>query len=306
MKLKHLPSAFGVVILIAILHALPLSVVRWAGKSLGSLASSLLRRRRFVAEDNLRRAFPDYSAETIRTLARESFRSVAISFFELLYLPRLSPKRLKKELTILNLDTVRSEFALQRGAVVVIAHFANWEFAAQGIGLHLGRRITAIYKPQSNPYVDSLIAWFRRKFGNAIVPMGHAPREVLKALDNGEIVVLAADQTAAKESIWVPFFGRPIPTYKGPALFALKTNSQLFVFLPHRTPSGRYEGEIVPIPASDLHGTVDEKVFELTKRHTETTERFIRENPGQWMWTHRRWKHEEHAAESEPAGHANN
>jgi KDO2-lipid IV(A) lauroyltransferase len=47
----------------------------------------------------------------------------------------------------------------------------------------------------------------------------------------------------------------------------------------------------VHVPSDDLDDVSDESILELTRRQVQMTEAIIRQNPEQWMWMHKRWKH---------------
>ena len=148
-----------------------------------------------------------------------------------------------------------------------------------------------IVKGQANDYVDHVINRWREKFGAHTVPMGISIREILRALQNGHVVGMASDQAAAKESVAVNFFGREVPTFQGPAMFALRTHAPLIIGLAVRQSDGIYRLRFHRVPSDDLDGVTDANVKELTRRQVELTEKIIREHPEQWMWMHKRWKH---------------
>ena len=58
-----------------------------------------------------------------------------------------------------------------------------------------------------------------------------------------------------------------------------------------RKSDGTYEVVLEEIPTSDLVESTDEKIIELTQRHTAMLEKYIRLYPDHWLWMHRRWKH---------------
>jgi lauroyl/myristoyl acyltransferase len=47
----------------------------------------------------------------------------------------------------------------------------------------------------------------------------------------------------------------------------------------------------VEISKDNLHDDDEEKIIELSQRHTAYLEKVIRENPEQWLWMHNRWKY---------------
>jgi len=179
----------------------------------------------------------------------------------------------------------------QKGIVFLTAHFGSWELAIQAISVYTNAHVCTIAKAQSNIFVDRVINQWRMLFGLKIIPMGVSVREIIRTLQQGEIIALAADQTAPKESVSVEFFGRHVPTFQGPAVFSLKTGAPIILGCTVRQKDGNYKMHLVQVPGDDLVGFSDEHVLELTKRQVRLTEEIIRQYPEQWMWMHKRWKH---------------
>ncbi len=275
----------------AFLRLFPLPWVRRMGGAAGEFVGTTLGYRRGVTMDNLRNAFPERSDKDLEEIMRGSFRSVGIALFEFVYFPRLSKPAINKVVRIENPEYVSEVYSRGKGLVLLTAHFGNWELLAQSIPAAIGVPVYIIVKPQANRRVDSQINRWRTLYGNFVVPMENAIRELLKALREKQVVGIVADQTAAKESISVSFFGREVPTYEGPAMFSLKTGAPLLLGFAVRTSDGSYRATFHEVPAGDLAEYSKENVAELTRRHVALTESAIRQHPEQWMWMHKRWKH---------------
>ena len=122
-----------------------------------------------------------------------------------------------------------------------------------------------------------------------VIDRQDAQRAVLRSLRQGRLVAFVADQDAREAGVFVPFFGKPASTHRGPALLALRTGSPLFAGVALRVGRRNYRvelREIVP-PGS---GRLGDRVNQLTSEFTSEFERVIREAPDQYLWHHRRWK----------------
>ncbi len=272
------------------LRLLPFHTVQRMGAAAGELVGVTLGYRRSVTLDNLRNAFPEWDRKKLEAVLRGSFRSVGIALFELMYLPKMSSDDVNGVCHVTNPELVQKVYSRGRGALMLTAHFGNWELFAQAFLTSTGIPLHIIMKPQANRFVDGKINRWRTKLGNKVVSMDSI-REMLRLLRENKAVGIVADQTAAKESIAVPFFGRKVPTYEGPAVLSLKTNTPLVAGFAVRKEDGTYEAYFVEVPSSDLKEFSPENVAELTRRHVALTESVIRLHPEQWMWMHKRWKH---------------
>jgi KDO2-lipid IV(A) lauroyltransferase len=205
---------------------------------------------------------------------------------------------IRQVVEIENIELLEQFQEEKRGIVFLTAHYGSWELASQAMTVYSETQVFTIAKPQSNLLVDRKITKWRELFGLKIVAMGIGVREILKTLQEGGIVGLAADQSAPKESVTVNFFGRNVPTFQGPAIFSLKMGSPIILGCTVRQKNGNYKMRLVHVPSDDLKGASDENVLELTRRQVQMTEAIIRQKPEQWMWMHKRWKHAQDQTET--------
>ena len=289
-----------------VILALPLRSAQRFGCYLGSTVFHLSPRRREVALDNLRHAFPEKPDRERYEIAKGSFQNYGIALVELLWFPNLNEERLEKLLHPKNFDTLLEAHARGKGLIVLSGHFGNWELIAFGMA-HLAKiPFTIIVQKQNNLMVDRVINEHRCLLGNKVVAMGLSIREIIRTLQDKGVVAIAPDQSGDREGgIYIEFFGRKVSTHQGPAAFALRSGAPVEMGFLIRRQDGTYDVIIEEVPFGDLKGYSEENVYELTRRHLAVLEAYIRRYPDHWMWMHRRWKHveiEEKIETSEYAG----
>ena len=274
-----------------ILLLLPLKSAQRLGAGLGAFAYAVLSVRRRIALDNLRHAFPEKTESERRAIAREAFRSYGIALCEFIWFPNLTGEGMARLVRYDCREKVREAAADPRGLILLSGHFGNWELTAFAGAFLSGVPFTVVVQTQSNTMVDAVINGIRCLRGNRVVPMGIAIREIITTLRKGGVVALAADQSGAKEGVYVDFFGRRVATHQGPAAFALKTGASVKMGLTIRQADGSYAIVLEDIPTSDIDPAAPDALEVLTARHTAVLEAYIRRYPGHWQWMHRRWKH---------------
>ncbi len=276
-----------------LLAVMPLSLVRSVARATGRFVFHVIRYRRQVTLGNLAHAFPDISGKDRMAIARKSYESVAVTLFEFLLLPSMSLKSLREMVSIRNPELFENAQKKGRGLILLTAHFGSWELFAQASGLAAGGEGVIMIRIQANPFAAQEIQRCRTALGLRTISAAAGVREVLRTLSGGGWVVIAADQAAPKESVPVEFFGRPVPTYQGPAAFALQTGAEILLGSALRDDAGSYSVTFRRIGHDDLSIDDPLSVQLLTERQTRATEEMIRQDPAQWMWMHRRWKHVE-------------
>lgn len=270
---------------------MPLKSAQRMGKLLGDLAFRILSSRRRVTLDNLRHAYPEKSLPDLMNIARGAFHNYGISLIELLWFPNFTDESLTSFVTVKNPGVLKSAAAQGKGMVLLSGHFGNWEMIVFAISWQTKIPVSIIVQAQNNKLVDGLINRHRCLRGNRTIPMGMSIREILRTLQQGGVIGIAPDQSGPMEGVFVKFFGRLVATHQGPAAFALRTGAPMCMGFIVRKADGTYEVTVEEVSTDNLHGSEDERVIEVTRRHTELLERYIRMYPDHWLWMHRRWKH---------------
>lgn len=178
------------------------------------------------------------------------------------------------------------------GVFFISGHISNWEITAFAYAKIFRGKLNVLAKPQSNKYVDKTLNHYRELSGNEIIPTGAPIRNVFKKILRNEIVCFLVDQSAHPiYSVYANFFGHKAATFSGPAKMALKFKTELIFAYGVRNQNFKYTIYIDKINYDDLKEYSDENIMILTERINKRLEDTIRQNPDQWLWFHRRFKH---------------
>ena len=114
-------------------------------------------------------------------------------------------------------------------------------------------------------------------------------KEVINYLQNNFSIALMIDQRVS-EGKSLPFFGQMALTTTLPAQLATKYKLDIVPIYIARNTSDDFEIEIYePIKVSNEEDAETNKLS-LTIKLNKIIEQMISKNPGQWIWTHNRWK----------------
>jgi KDO2-lipid IV(A) lauroyltransferase len=269
----------------------PFRVVQTMGRAFGNFIFSVVGFRKDLVLSNLRHAFPEKSGKEIVAIGKASTQNLFTAFFEIAYLDKLSPEKIKELIAFPDAERITGLLRQGKGLIILTGHFGNWELAALATPVFVPNSYTIIVQQQRNRYVDMFMRRMRSRFGSKLVVMRNAFREGLKALTNNEIVALIADQSGPESGIYVDFFGRPASTHQGPAIFQVRSGAPMILVMLIRESGGKCRLEVEEIETGDLTGSNEEKIQIVTERHVKALERYVRRYPDHWLWMHKRWKH---------------
>ncbi|WP_198145899.1 lysophospholipid acyltransferase family protein [Desulfonatronovibrio magnus] len=288
-RMACLPASWILMLCAVLIRRLTRERTISLSSSIGNFVYDHLRIRRSMVLSNLKNTFPEKTNLEIEHIARESYHSQVLNLLEMLRIPLIKDARNAREFVSLKAcDSFHEVLRNNQGAVVVSGHYCSWEIIGVCTGLLL-KPMNFVVKPIKNRYLDKYISSLRTFHGNRVIPKDKALRQGMKALKNGEILVILADQSQRKVDQYIEFLRRRSSVFLGPAFLALKAGVPLFVELSRRNSHGHYELEIIEVQTSDLQ-CVKEDILELVKRYHKVMEDFILHYPGEWLWMHNRWK----------------
>jgi Kdo2-lipid IVA lauroyltransferase/acyltransferase len=273
------------------LGILPRPLARGAGVWMARLLLFLRPRLQRTAEENLRLAFPDWSAAQRRSVIHGMVRQIGWLAAEFAHLPSLTRQNLERVILLDGIENFRAAQAQGDGVLFLTGHMSAWELAPYAHALHEAP-LHFLVRAVDNSRVDALVERYRCGSGNTPIDKNEAARAVLRVLRaNGVVGILADHNTTRTEGVFVNFFGSPACTTAGLARFALHTGAAVVpVFVRWDAAIGKYR--LAYQPALMLVRTGDEAadVVANTQLFMEIVEAHVRRYPDQWLWVHRRWK----------------
>jgi len=243
-----------------------------------------------VAMRNIALALPDISEAERRRIVREAWHNLGSVVGEFAHLRSSGQTATGPGWEIVGQDNIGAATKDGRPPIFFSAHFGNWEMILPIAGA-LNLPVAGVYRAASNLALEQLVQGIRGGAGHGTKMFAKGPagaRAIMRHLSSGGTLGLLVDQKM-NDGIAVPFFGHD--AWTAPALAQLAT---------------RFEREIVPIrvlrigparyrmicePAlviAKSAGCRCDEVAIMTAVNAQV-ERWIRADPGQWLWFHRRW-----------------
>jgi KDO2-lipid IV(A) lauroyltransferase len=261
------------------------AVIRLSG-CLGALVRAADITGRRVARANLGVLFgPRLSPRRRRLLVAGAYRQAALVALDGFWFGRDTRARVGRWLTIA--PALREAVAAARPALVVTAHYGNWEMTML-VGGYMGVPLVGVVKPQWSAKVTERLNRLRCALGVRVVFAEGALRVLLRELRAGSVAGLLIDQHTPEEQggVWVDFGGLPAAVSKGVAVLARHTGAPVYLAFCR----ARRDGRFLVSGSEALRPRPDEDDAAFTQRIANGIVRAIRRHPSQWMVMYKRWE----------------
>ena len=284
-------------LLAAIVRTPPLDAsVRASGWMWRRLAPTISKRRHTRAMANLAIAYPEKTEAERREIALDHWENLGRVMAETMRVDQIirDPSRI----TIRN-PQVFARYSAKLGPIVGASlHMGNWELAIWPLTI-AGASPAAVYRTVNNPYVDRYLRRQRKDlypgglFGRGGVEGDHGEsqktaRTIMDYVRRGGRLGVVCD-LYDRTGLPVPFFGRPAATVAIPAMIARRTGARIWMARCIRVSNdSRFEIEMKELRLPRT-ANLSADVQWATAAMTRQFEDWVRETPGQWMWSNRRW-----------------
>jgi KDO2-lipid IV(A) lauroyltransferase len=238
---------------------------------------------RRAVRSNVRHVLPGATDEEVDRIARQCARNTGRYYADVVGMHRMDVQSFyKHNLVLEGVDYIREAQAQGRGVVMASAHYANPEFAVQGLAA-VGIKVFALVEPLEPPEIGRLMWDLRRVHGHHYEPVSFgAVKNALAWLRNGGVVAILIDRDIQKRGVEIPFCGHPARFPTGAVDLAMRTNSVLLPGWVRREDGYRVYARIGPPIEMDKTGHPDEDLRSNTAKLLALFEEHLRRDPGQW------------------------
>ncbi len=233
---------------------------------------------------------PDASDEEIDRLARQCTQNAGRYYADVVGMHRINVRKfLRDDLVLTGLHYVREAQATGRGIVLASAHYANPEFAVQGLAA-AGIHVLALVEPLDPPELGRLMRSLRAVHGHEYEPVSlGAVKKALAWLRGGGVVAILMDRDIQKHGEELMLCGSPARFPTGAVDLALRTNAIMMPGWVRRTGGFKIQASIGPALDLVVTGCREEDLRVNSQRLLNIFEEQLRKDPGQWGVLDRIW-----------------
>jgi len=231
------------------------------------------------------RALPDLNHSEIEKISKEMWTNYGRILAEYIFIKEFRNSK-HNNIEIRGQETLDKIKDDNEPVIFVSGHFNNFELMAMHIEKS-GVNLSTIYRPLNNKFLNFIMEKIRKKHicKNQIKKGISGTKQLLSFFKNKYSIALMIDQRVS-QGIMSSFFNNKAFTTTIPAQFVKKFKCKVVPIYIERIKDVNFRLTVhKPIEYSN-----NETIESITLDLNLLLEKMILKNPGQWIWSHNRWK----------------
>ena len=285
-KIKYFLQFICVIFFFVIFKILGLKLASIISSNIFILFGPIFRSNKIVFS-NLKIAFPDIDENQKKQLLKKMWFNYGKIFAEYMFIKDFRHnEKYSAKISIENKDIIEKIKKDNEQVIFISGHFNNFELMAMQIE-KLGIKLTALYRPLNNPYLNPIMEKIRKKYiCKKQVKKGiSGTKDLLLDFKDGSSIALMIDQRVS-QGIRSNLFNKEALTTTIPAQFIKKFKIRIVPVHVERQRNNDFKIKFFePVNFSN-----EESIETITFKLNKILEEMIIKNPEQWIWTHNRWK----------------
>tara|TARA_B100001250_G_scaffold401607_1_gene413672 strand:- start:24 stop:896 length:873 start_codon:yes stop_codon:yes gene_type:complete len=239
-----------------------------------------------IAKKNCKIVFPNLNNNQIDKIINNSWKNLGYNLFELNNLNKLIND--ENAIKIKGIDILKRIKKENSQVIFFSIHSSNWEICVPILD-HNDFNIGAIYRHINNKFFDQYIYKKRTEAlktkHSFYTPKGKvSAKEILEGVIKNKNIFLLVDQKDSAGNL-INFFGKKVKTQTGFLKIARKYNLKIIPMKNTRLSYNKFEIKFEEPLEHNNKINDEQKMLELN----EIIEKWIRENPDNWFWQHKRF-----------------
>ena len=285
-KIKYFLQFICVIFFFVIFKILGLKLASIISSNIFILFGPIFRSNKIVFS-NLKIAFPDIDENQKKQMLKKIWFNYGKIFAEYMFIKDFRHnEKYSAKIFIENKDIIEKIIKDNEQVIFISGHFNNFELMAMQIE-KLGIKLTALYRPLNNPYLNPIMEKIRKKYiCKKQVKKGiSGTKDLLLDFKDGSSIALMIDQRVS-QGIRSNLFNKEALTTTIPAQFIKKFKIRIVPVHVERQRNNDFKIKFFePVNFSN-----EESIETITFKLNKILEEMIIKNPEQWIWTHNRWK----------------
>ena len=255
------------------------------GGKLFEIIGPIFRSKKLIYS-NIKKAFPKINTHDTKKLTTLMWNNYGRVFAEYMFIKDFRLGKINSKIEIVGKEILDGIKKSNKPVVFISGHFSNFELMAMHIE-KAGIELSAIYRPLNNIFLNKIIEKIRKKYicKNQVKKGIGGMRELIKFQNNNYSTALMIDQRVS-EGKKANFFNQEAYTTTIPAQLAKKFGMSVVPIFIQRVDDTNFKINI----SKPLNFLKSDSIIDVTNKLNKILEDMILKNPGQWIWSHNRWK----------------
>ena len=262
-----------------------LNIASFIGGKLFELMGPLFRSKKII-HSNIKKAIPNISLKDTEKITKQMWNNYGRVFSEYMFKKNYRNDLFNSHITIKGQYILKDVKKNNKPVIFISGHLSNFELMAMTIE-KFGIKLAAIYRPLNNHFLNILMERIRKKYicKHQIKKGIGGLREIIKLNRIGFSTALMIDQRVS-QGIKSNFFNQLAFTTTIPAQLVKKYNCPIVPLFIERFEGTKFKITI----QKPIYFSKKESEKEITEKLNIVLEKMILIKPGQWIWSHNRWK----------------
>ena len=269
---------------------LPLRILYRISDFFAFLLQYIIQYRRKVVRQNINRSFHYLPKNERRKMEKEFYMNFCDNFIETIKLLSISPEELNSHIKT-DYSALEKVIENKESCHIYLGHQFNWEWANAHIASSLKQaNIVVVYKPIKSKSFNNLVLKMRSRFGSKMVAAKNLKKELKEMEEKPHILIAVADQNPSlpNKSFWTAFMAQRTAFISGTELYTASLKRPVFYANISKVKRGYYKFEVTPM----FNFSQDYKMGQITTSFAYNLEKAIKASPTNYLWSHKRWKHQ--------------
>jgi KDO2-lipid IV(A) lauroyltransferase len=284
-QIKYFFQFLLIIIFFSLFKILGYKLSSTIGGKLFEVLGPLFRSKKII-HSNIINAIPDLNIKDVNKITKLMWNNYGRIFAEYMFIKDFRKGNLNENIKIEGqeiLDNIKDD---NKPVIFISGHFSNFELMA----MHLeksGINLSAIYRPLNNIFLNKIMERIRKKYicKNQIKKGIGGMKKLISLKKNNYSTALMIDQRVS-EGISSKFFNKEALTTTIPAQLIKKFNISVVPIFIERVQDINFKITV----NKPINFTKETSIKDITDELNKILEKMVLLNPGQWIWSHNRWK----------------
>tara|TARA_B100000035_G_scaffold258825_1_gene229274 strand:+ start:2155 stop:3015 length:861 start_codon:yes stop_codon:yes gene_type:complete len=243
-------------------------------------------RSKKIIKLNIKKAFPNINMDDLNKISSQMWNNYGRVFAEFMFIKEFRFGKLSKKIEVKGQNILDDIISSNKQAIFVSGHLSNFELMA----MHLeksGINLSAIYRPLNNIFLNGIMERMREKYiCKYQIKKGIGGLKKLITLKKQNISTALMIDQRVSEGILIDFFNQKALTTTIPAQLVKKFNIPIIPVYIERVKDINFKITI----NKPIYFSRDISIEAITGELNQVLEKVILNQPGEWIWSHNRWK----------------